>query len=158
MEPAEILAVAAVAAGAAYLTAGAAFDLIRWLTRLRLGWLPSLQRTLAAVGLVVTVMRSAPAGAALPPPSMRLPPRPPVVAAAMMDGAGSAPVSPPPVTDTYRVQPGDSLWAIAARALGDASTDAVDGYWRAIYEANRDVVGEDPDLIFPGQTLTIPAP
>ena len=43
---------------------------------------------------------------------------------------------------------------------GDSSvtSDEVDRYWRTIYEANRSLVGDDPDLIYPGQVLTLPAP
>lgn len=48
---------------------------------------------------------------------------------------------------TYTVQPGDTLSAIAAR--NGVST-------QALYDANRGVVGNDPNLIQPGQVLTIP--
>ena len=44
---------------------------------------------------------------------------------------------------------GDTLLAIAKREYGDA------GAWRRIYEANRDQI-KNPDLIHPGQELTIP--
>lgn len=58
--------------------------------------------------------------------------------------------SPP----TYVVRAGDSLWSIARdHPDGDAS---VDRRWRAIWEANRELVGEDPDLIIPGQALRLP--
>ena len=56
--------------------------------------------------------------------------------------------------DTYVVRPGDSLWSIARAHPGD--TGSVDRRWRAIWEANRDVVGDDPDLILPGQALRLP--
>ncbi len=57
------------------------------------------------------------------------------------------------------VAPGDTLWAIAERSLPD-SPDALETErrWRAIYRANRDVIGADPDLIVPGQRLVLPAP
>jgi nucleoid-associated protein YgaU len=29
--------------------------------------------------------------------------------------------------------------------------------WPLLHEANRDVIGEDPDLLLPGQVLTVPA-
>lgn len=48
------------------------------------------------------------------------------------------------------VKAGDSLSAIAARELGDASR------WREIYNLNKDVVGANPDLIHPGQQLRMP--
>ncbi|NJC84504.1 LysM peptidoglycan-binding domain-containing protein [Planosporangium mesophilum] len=49
---------------------------------------------------------------------------------------------------TYVVQPGDTLSGIAAR-------EHVTGGWRRLYWLNRHVVGADPDLIVPGQRLTL---
>ena len=55
------------------------------------------------------------------------------------------------------VRPGDSLWAIASEHLPHgADEDVVDREWRALWEANRGTVGDDPDLIHPGQRLTLP--
>lgn len=55
------------------------------------------------------------------------------------------------------VQPGDSLWRIAARSLGPDATDAdVDNAWRAWYFGNREIIGDDPDRILPGQSLLTP--
>ena len=51
---------------------------------------------------------------------------------------------------TYTVVSGDSLSKIAKRQYGDANK------WKAIYEANKDKI-KDPDLIYPGQVLTLPA-
>ena len=61
----------------------------------------------------------------------------------------SAPVADRSAARTYTVVAGDSLSKIAKRELGDA------GKWKAIYEANRDSI-KNPDLIHPGQVLTIP--
>lgn len=52
-------------------------------------------------------------------------------------------------SQTYVVVAGDSLSKIAKRHYGDANK------WNRIYEANRDQI-KDPDLIHPGQKLTIP--
>ena len=49
---------------------------------------------------------------------------------------------------TYTVRPGDTLSGIAA-GLGMRD-------WRPLYEANRSVIGPDPDLLRPGQVLTLP--
>ncbi|MDI3421960.1 transglycosylase family protein [Streptomyces luteolus] len=49
---------------------------------------------------------------------------------------------------TYTVRLGDSLSAIA-----DAR--GIDGGWTALYEANEDAIGADPDLILPGQRLAL---
>jgi nucleoid-associated protein YgaU len=50
----------------------------------------------------------------------------------------------------YEVQPGDSLSKIAKREYGNANA------WNKIFEANKDIV-DDPNKIFPGQKLKIPA-
>lgn len=52
---------------------------------------------------------------------------------------------------TYTVKPGDSLSKVAKEQYGDASQ------WKKIYEANRDTIGSNPDLIQAGVQLTIPA-
>ncbi|WP_327117802.1 transglycosylase family protein [Streptomyces sp. NBC_01341] len=49
---------------------------------------------------------------------------------------------------TYTVQEGDNLWAIA-------DTEELPGGWPALYEANKDELGSDPDLILPGQSLDL---
>ena len=62
------------------------------------------------------------------------------------------PLPPSPATRfrVYTVQKGDSLSKIAKHEYGDANA------WRKIFEANKDVI-KDPDLIYPGQELKIPA-
>lgn len=59
---------------------------------------------------------------------------------------------------TVVVHRGDTLWAIAAATFDDDATDAE--ILRAVvrwHEANRDLIGDDPDLILPGQVLHAPA-
>lgn len=52
---------------------------------------------------------------------------------------------------------GDSLWSLAARSLGEEATDAqIAVEWQRWYAANAQVVGQDPDLIRPGQVLVAP--
>lgn len=68
--------------------------------------------------------------------------------------SGSSSTAPAPAeatsaARTYTVVSGDSLSKIAEREYGEASK------WRQIYEANRDTI-KNPDLIYPGQVLTIP--
>ena len=75
-------------------------------------------------------------------------------------------LSPAPRVGTTRdaalevvVRRGDSLWGIAARHLGpDASDAEIARAWPAWFEANRDVVGDDPDGLRPGQRLRAPDP
>ena len=50
----------------------------------------------------------------------------------------------------YTVKPGDSLSKIAKRSYGRADQ------WQKIYEANKKVIGLNPNMIRPGQQLVIP--
>lgn len=62
----------------------------------------------------------------------------------------SSPIQP---GTNYTVQQNDTLSGIAQRAYGDGS----EASWRKIYNANRQVIGDDPNLIRPGEVLFIPA-
>lgn len=63
----------------------------------------------------------------------------------------SAQNSPTPSSaQMYTVVSGDCLWNIAKKFYGDGSM------YTTIYNANTDVIGDNPNLIYPGQMLTIP--
>lgn len=51
---------------------------------------------------------------------------------------------------TYTVVKGDCLWNIAKKYYGSGAL------YTKIYEANKSVIGSNPNLIYPGQVLTIP--
>lgn len=55
-----------------------------------------------------------------------------------------------PPRGTYTVVKGDCLWKIAAAFYGSGSR------WRDIYNANKSVIGGNPNLIYPGQVFLIP--
>lgn len=57
----------------------------------------------------------------------------------------------PAAAQTYTVVKGDCLWNIAKKFYGDG------GKYTVIYNANKETVGGNPNLIYPGQVLTIPA-
>jgi len=92
--------------------------------------------------------------------------------AARTDAAPIAPPSRPgPATPPVRptaaipavvvVQAGDSLWSLAEAALRSAGTaDPTDCQvaraWPRWWAANREVVGDDPDLLLPGTVLRPP--
>ncbi|MFG2844982.1 peptidoglycan DD-metalloendopeptidase family protein [Kitasatospora sp. NPDC048296] len=67
--------------------------------------------------------------------------------AAVVDAVSAAPAA---AQEGYHVVGGDSLSKIA-----DARN--VEGGWPALYEQNRSAVGADPNLIFPGQGLSLAA-
>ncbi len=70
---------------------------------------------------------------------------------ATLQQARAAQNSPAPSSaQTYTVVSGDCLWNIAKKFYGDGSM------YTAIYNANIDVIGGNPNLIYPGQVLTIP--
>lgn len=49
----------------------------------------------------------------------------------------------------YIVKKGDCLWDIAEKQLGDGMR------WSGIYEQNKEVIGENPDLLYVGITLQL---
>ncbi len=101
--------------------------------------------TTATVAPPVTTSTPTPAPPDPEPPAAPEPAPPP-----------TAPAAPPEGSVT--VQPGDSLWRIAAHTLGPDATDAdIDNAWRAWYFTNHEVIGDDPDVIVPGQALVAPA-
>ena len=55
-------------------------------------------------------------------------------------------------SDAYVVQPGDTLSKIARKYYGEAWATS----WRRIYQANRDVIGDDPGQLDVGMRLDIP--
>ncbi|MCY3711184.1 MAG: LysM peptidoglycan-binding domain-containing protein [Caldilineaceae bacterium] len=63
-----------------------------------------------------------------------------------IDGSGLEVVLP----ETYTVRAGENLRHIALRLYGDQDR------WTEIYEANRDLVGDDPNNLWVGLSLTIP--
>ena len=92
-------------------------------------------------------------------------PIPPLVRLAdeqSMEPNGAQAQQPSPTDPTiYEVVRGDSLWSIAAAELrrrtgSDPSSGEIARFWPTIYAANRDVIGDDPNLILPGQHLEIP--
>lgn len=56
----------------------------------------------------------------------------------------------PAPAGTYTVQVDDNLSMIAETQLGDGNR------WPEIYELNKDLIGDNPNLIHPGQVLVLP--
>lgn len=78
-----------------------------------------------------------------------------------------APVAPSPdvpagaratSVTTVTVEVGDTLWAIASRYLpAGADERQIATAWPVWYAANAGTIGDDPDVIRPGQTLEVPS-
>ena len=100
------------------------------------------------VSSVVSVRSAQPIGPETRPPSRRL-------AAPLPPWLGGGPSKPRP---GHTVEPGDTLWDIAAAHLAPTARSPanVHRYWRQIYRASRAAVGGDPDLILPGTHLDVP--
>jgi nucleoid-associated protein YgaU len=67
----------------------------------------------------------------------------------VQSSSSSTAPAPADQAQSYTVQSGDSLSKIAKRIYGDANK------WHKIFDANRDKI-KNPDLIQPGQVLTLP--
>ncbi len=72
---------------------------------------------------------------------------------------------PTPALDQWEIRAGDHLWLVAREVLIDVSgvepcEREIARYWRRLIDHNRDrlVVPDNPDLVYPGQVLELPAP
>jgi nucleoid-associated protein YgaU len=181
MEPAMALCTGV---AAVTLTFGVLGSLHAFAGRLATVRLPIPVRSLAVLltmaSLTAVLARPRPAAATIAPPIVRLVDE----TASPTDGTetpadeADAPTSAPPYdrsagrasvtterarsgTAAHVVELGDSLWRIAgdtltARNGAEPSSAEIARFWPAIYAANRGLIGDNPNLIFPGQRLQIP--
>lgn len=108
-----------------------------------------MSRVAIIVGLVGCMMANAAAFAG-PVDQVRLP-----VTVLPGDQTGTAPVTDVSVV----VEKGDHLWKISERHLsGVAPEDPIAPYWREVVTINTTRLRSgDPDLIYPGEIVDLPA-
>ncbi len=145
----------------------------RLVTGLDLAGGPLVRRVLTgAAGAGLALSTLTPAGAtaqtSTPPPTaiMRLldePPPTPATSTTTIAAPAAAAPAPAPLHE-FVVAPGDSFWSIAEHhvtgQLQRAPSDReIAAYWRKLVAANTDrlAIAGNPDLIFPNQTLRLPA-
>jgi nucleoid-associated protein YgaU len=83
-------------------------------------------------------------------PALASPAASPSAAPAVVSSTPGASASQVAGAQTYEIQSGDTLATISQQFYGDPSQ------WRRIYDANKDVIGDDPDKLKLGTKLTIP--
>lgn len=79
-----------------------------------------------------------------------LPPAPAQPAKTQEPERPGKPETPEKTQKTYTVKKGDCLWNIAKAMYGKGSD------YTKIYNANKGVIGKNPNLIYPGQVFVIP--
>ena len=81
----------------------------------------------------------------------------PVARQPRLPGAHPATAEDHPRPRVVTVAAGDTLWDIAGVRLGpDATVADIAAEWPRWFVANRQVIGDDPDLIYPGERLASP--
>lgn len=147
---------------------------VQWAT------LPAVRRIVdGALAVSVSLaLVGAPAAAAAPPPSVAAQPEetspPPGMSPAALlvlrrEGPVWAPPLPPPSPGPseaevlHLVERGDNLWKLSAARLAETGTRpsaaAIVPYWRRVVDLNTPRLRSgNPDLIYPGETVALPAP
>ncbi|HPU14288.1 MAG TPA: hypothetical protein PLQ19_10920 [Aeromicrobium sp.] len=130
--------------------------------RLAAKFAPAMLRGLLLAGTCVatTVPAHGADGAHSPLDGLLLPDRPAITAAPAPTpafGAQVATAKPKPETrTTVVVKPGDCLWSIVSERHRGADNATIAAEVAAWHQTNREVIGQNPNLLQPGQHLTEP--
>ncbi len=121
----------------------------------------------------VTPTTVGPVAATKPAATIATTPAPTASAPAVVGPVATPPVVTPPVSKpqqvgtvaakdyTFKVARGDTLWGFTENALSatgrSTSNTNLSVFVQKLYLSNRSLVGSDPNLIVPGQTIVWPA-
>ena len=120
-------------------------------TAVSAAWTPSANRTPEPAPVPVP---QGPAGASAVDPRWK--PLSPIVDAGPLT-ARHVRTQDTPGAREVTVRSGDSLWSIAAAALGPFASDAdIAREWPRLYASNREAIGANPHFLRPGQVLVLP--
>jgi hypothetical protein len=119
------------------------------------GWLTTPSTPLEGAGWIARPSPSL-APTADAPAQHRAAPAPLDMARAIADSPPQTPRESAQPPSTHVVEPGESLWAITAQYVGGSHSD-VAAAWPELYARNAALIGADPAVIHPGETLAIPA-
>lgn len=98
-----------------------------------------------------------PPGAGGPAADPQWKPQRPVVEPGPLAPRELRPQEPAAAPGEVTVRAGDSLWSLSAAELGAYASDVdIAAEWPRLYQANRGVIGVNPDVLFPGQVLRLP--
>lgn len=116
---------------------------------------PAITETLPPAAMAPPGPAPQPGAPAVAQPQWR--PLSPVVEPGPLAGRPLRQQQPGAQSAEVTVRAGDSLWSLSSARLGPFASDvdiALD--WPLIYQANRDIIGGNPDLLRPGQVLQLP--
>ncbi|MGI9586188.1 MAG: LysM peptidoglycan-binding domain-containing protein [Acidimicrobiia bacterium] len=162
MEPALLLAVAALLTLGLHILVDLSFGAVVAIGRADVRWSPAIRTAIVGcmAGLLLLTALRMPVAASTPPPAVRLSEMVSDPSESIRNRVGKPALAEEDSSNSYTVERGDSLWRIAKSVLESrdlsASGPDVAEFWRTIYRANSTLIGSDPNLIYPGQVLEIP--
>lgn len=124
-------------------------------------WLPAPHVSLGGrqdpPGAVAAVPSPLPPAAGAPVPDPRWRPLRPVVEPGPLASRQLRPQEQAESLGEVTVRAGDSLWSLSAAQLELSASDVdIAAAWPRLYQANRQIIGEDPNVLLPGQVLRLP--